>query len=348
MHIPISLLGERAEKIVDTRALIDSGAGGIFIDQNFARKLNLPMKELKTPLIARNVDGTFNKRGTIRHSVTLPLLINGRTQSTLFYVTGLGHQNILLGLPWLQETNPNIDWKKGEFRWRERWREIIKKCGRRTMTKKTEEPKKTKKRRRERKTKKDEMTISVAYLMEDEADEDGEPPVVWINAKTTTSQLLAAEEQSKHKKQTIEEILPPHYQQYRHLFQDSTADQFPPARPWDHEIKLKEGFEPEVFKTYALSPAEQEELSKFLEENLRLGRIRPSQSPMGSPFFFVAKKSGKLRPCQDYRYLNTWTVPNAYPLPRTDQLMDRLKGSKYFTKLDIKWGYNNVRIKEED
>ena len=158
--------------------------------------------------------------------------------------------------------------------------------------------------------------------MEDETDENEEHPVVWINAKTTTSQLLAAEEQSKHKKKTIDEILPSHYQQYRHLFQDSTADQFPPSRPWDHEIKLKEGFEPKVFKTYALSPAEQEELSKFLEENLRLGRIRPSQSPMGSPFFFVAKKSGKLCPCQDYRYLNTWTVPNTYLLPRTDQLMD--------------------------
>ena len=82
MHIPISLLGERAEKIVDTRALIDSGAGGIFIDQNFARKLDLPMKELKTPLTARNVDGTLNKKGTIRYSVQLPLLINGRTHST--------------------------------------------------------------------------------------------------------------------------------------------------------------------------------------------------------------------------------------------------------------------------
>ena len=184
--------------------------------------------------------------------------------------------------------------------------------------------------------------------MEDKVDEDGEPEVVWINAKTTTSQLLAAEEKEKQKKKMIDEILPPAYHKYKHLFEKSTTDAFPPDQPWDHEIKLKEGFEPKVFKTYALSPAESKELESFLEENLRLGRIRPSQSPMGSPFFFVAKKNGKLRPCQDYRYLNAWTVPNAYPLPRTDQLMDRLKGSKYFTKLDIKWGYNNVRIKEED
>ena len=275
MHIPISLLGERAEKIVDTRALIDSGAGGIFIDQNFARRLDLPMKELKTPLIARNVDGTFNKRGTIRYSVTLPLLINGRTQSTLFYVTGLGHQNILLGLPWLQEMNPDIDWKKGIFRWRKRWADIIKKCGRRKETKKIEDSKENeetkKKRRRRKKTKKNETTIAVAYLMEDKVGEDGEPEVVWINAKTTTSQLLAAEEKEKQKKKTIDEILPPAYHKYKHLFKKSTTDAFPPARPWDHKIKLKEGFEPKVFKTYALSPAESKELESFLEENLRLG-----------------------------------------------------------------------------
>lgn len=61
MHIPISLLSERTEKIVDTRALINSGAGGTFINQNFARRLNLPIKKLETPLIARNVDGTLNK-----------------------------------------------------------------------------------------------------------------------------------------------------------------------------------------------------------------------------------------------------------------------------------------------
>jgi len=348
MHIPISLLSESTEKIVDTRALIDSGARGTFIDQNFAKRLNLPMKKLETPLVARNVDGTLNKQGTIRYSIQLPLLINGRTQSTLFYVTGLGRQNILLGLPWLQEMNPDIDWKKGIFCWRKQWAEIIKRCGRKKETKKIEDQGRTKKKRK-KKAKKPKTTVTVAYLIEDRLDENGEPEIVWINAKTTTSQLLAAEENKKRKEKTIDEVLPPAYHQYKHLFEKSTTEAFPPARPWDHEIKLKEGFVPKVFKTYALSPAESKELSNFLEENLRLGRIRPSQSPMGSPFFFVAKKDGKkLRPCQDYRYLNAWTVPNACPLPRTDQLMDRLKGSKYFTKLDIKWGYNNVRIKEED
>jgi Reverse transcriptase (RNA-dependent DNA polymerase) len=65
---------------------------------------------------------------------------------------------------------------------------------------------------------------------------------------------------------------------------------------------------------------------------------------MASPFLFVKKKDGKLQPCQDYRYLNDWTVKNAYPLP----LISKIKGTKFFTKFDVRWGYNNVRIKAKD
>ena len=105
---------------------------------------------------------------------------------------------------------------------------------------------------------------------------------------------------------------------------------------------------PKYFKTYNLTPQEQIELDKFFKENTEKGYIRPSQSPMASPFFFVDKKDGKLRPCQDYRYLNEHTVKNAYPLPRITELLNKLKGAKYFTKLDVRWGYNNVRIKDGD
>jgi Reverse transcriptase (RNA-dependent DNA polymerase) len=69
---------------------------------------------------------------------------------------------------------------------------------------------------------------------------------------------------------------------------------------------------------------------------------------MASPFFFVKKKDRKLRPCQDYQYLNDWTVKNAYPLPLISEIMDKIKGTKFFTKFDVRWGYNNVRIKAED
>jgi len=98
-----------------------------------------------------------------------------------------------------------------------------------------------------------------------------------------------------------------------------------------------------------MSPGEQEKLDEFINENLCKKYIRPSKSPQASPFFFVSKKdSGKLRPCQDYQRLNNWTIKNAYPLPRVGNLLDKLKGAKYYTKFDLRWGYNNVRIKDGD
>ena len=98
-----------------------------------------------------------------------------------------------------------------------------------------------------------------------------------------------------------------------------------------------------------MSPHKQEKLEEFLEENLQKGYIRLSKSPNASPFFFISKKeSMKLRPCQDYRHLNEGTIKNAYPLPQVDDLLNKLKGAKHFTKLDLRWGYNNVRIKEGD
>jgi hypothetical protein len=110
----------------------------------------------------------------------------------------------------------------------------------------------------------------------------------------------------------------------------------------------KNHFKPRSCKTYPLSPNEQQELDSFLDENLKKGYIRPSKSPMASPFFFVKKKDGKLRPVQDYQELNKGTVKNAYPLLLIPELIDKLKNAQIFTKVDLRWGYNNVRIKEGD
>lgn len=115
----------------------------------------------------------------------------------------------------------------------------------------------------------------------------------------------------------------------------------PESLKWNH--KLKEDFSPKVYKVYQLSQPEHKALDTFLDNNLRKGYIRP---PIASPFFFVAKKDRKLRLCQDYQYLNSRIVKNAYPLPLIRSLLEQLNGTKYFTKLDICWGYNNIRIKE--
>ena len=97
---------------------------------------------------------------------------------------------------------------------------------------------------------------------------------------------------------------------------------------------------------YNLTPEEQTELDKFLKENLEKGYLRPSQSPMASPFFFVGKKDPGLRPCQDYRYLNEHTIKNAYPLPLISELLDKLKGACRFTKLDVRWCYDFRQLRQ--
>jgi hypothetical protein len=89
-------------------------------------------------------------------------------------------------------------------------------------------------------------------------------------------------------------------------------------------------------------------LDKWIKDNLSKGYIRPSSSPQASPFFFVGKKDGDLRPCQDYKYLNSWTVKNAYPIPLISEIIDKLKTARVFTKFDVRKGYNNIRIKDGD
>ena len=132
------------------------------------------------------------------------------------------------------------------------------------------------------------------------------------------------------------------------IFSEKTHNILPPHRPYDHTIDLKPSFIPKIAKVYPLNPKEQEACKAFIDEHLKTGRIVPSKSPQAAPFFFVVKKDGSLCPCQDYRYLNSHTVHNAYPLPLIPELIDDMKDSMIFTKFDVRWGFNNIRIREED
>jgi hypothetical protein len=97
-----------------------------------------------------------------------------------------------------------------------------------------------------------------------------------------------------------------------------------------------------------MTPIEQMEMDAFLEEALATGHIRQSRSPLRAPVFFIKKKDGKLHFVQDYQALNAITRKNEYPLSFIDDLIHWLKDACYFTKLDIRWGYNNVHIHEGD
>lgn len=188
--------------------------------------------------------------------------------------------------------------------------------------------------------------VTIAHTLRTTPETLGQDLVsMWINAKVNPAMAMAQRDAAEN---PTKAELPKEYQEFKDVFEKKAAERFPESRPYDHAIDLKPDFIPRDCKVYPLSPLEQEKMDEFLNENLRKGYIRPSKSPMASPFFFVGKKDGSLRPCQDYRYLNEGTVKNTYPLPLIAELVDQLKGSSIFTKLDLRSGYNNVRIKDGD
>ncbi|KAA0060279.1 pol protein [Cucumis melo var. makuwa] len=122
----------------------------------------------------------------------------------------------------------------------------------------------------------------------------------------------------------------------------------PPHREVEFAIELEPGTVPISRAPYRMAPAELKELKVQLQELLDKGFIRPSVSPRGAPVLFVKKKDGSMRLCIDYRELNKVTVKNRYPLPRIDDLFDQLQGATVFSKIDLRSGYHQLRIKDGD
>ena len=137
-------------------------------------------------------------------------------------------------------------------------------------------------------------------------------------------------------------------EEYKDVFPDKLPYGPPPKRIVDHEIETAPGEAPPHKSPYRLSVAELDELKRQINNLLDQGWIRPSTSPYGAPVLFIPKKDGKWRLCIDYRALNKITTKNRYPLPKVEELMDRLHGAQYFTKIDLASGYHQIRVKEAD
>ncbi|GKA19564.1 putative reverse transcriptase domain-containing protein [Tanacetum coccineum] len=135
--------------------------------------------------------------------------------------------------------------------------------------------------------------------------------------------------------------------EFPEVFPDDLSG-LPPIREIEFQIELIPGATPVAKSPYRLAPSELEELSGQLKELQDKGFIRPSSSPWGAPILFVKKKDGSFRMCIDYRELNKLTVKNRYPLPRIDDLFDQLQGSQFFSKIDLRSGYHQLRVHEDD
>jgi len=136
---------------------------------------------------------------------------------------------------------------------------------------------------------------------------------------------------------------------YGNVFSKHKSERMPLQKPYDHAIDFMEGAKlSKPAKVYLLSLVEKNSLDTWINEELRKGYIHLSTSPIVAPFFFVKKHNGSLRPIMDYRALNTITIKNCYPIPRIADLIESLSKASIFTKIDLRWGYNNVHIKEGD
>jgi Reverse transcriptase (RNA-dependent DNA polymerase). len=143
----------------------------------------------------------------------------------------------------------------------------------------------------------------------------------------------------------VEDI--PIVQEYPEVFPEDLTT-MPPKRKIEFRIDLAPGTAPIYKRPYRMAANELAEVKKQVDEQLQKGYIRPSTSPWGAPVIFVEKKDKTKRMCVDYRALNEVTIKNKYPLPRIDDLFDQLKGAKVFSKIDLRSGYHQLRIREED
>ncbi|GKB42445.1 putative reverse transcriptase domain-containing protein [Tanacetum coccineum] len=159
------------------------------------------------------------------------------------------------------------------------------------------------------------------------------------------AQISAKKEEDKSEGKQIKDV--PIIRDFPEVFPEDLPG-LPPARPVEFQIDLIPGAAPVARAPYRLAPSEMKELSEQLQELSDKGFIRPSSSPWGAPVLFVKKKDGSFRMCIDYRELNKLTVKNRYLLPRIDDLFDQLQGSSIYLKIDLRSGYHQLRVREQD
>ena len=257
-------------------SLVDSGATDNFIHTQKVRQLGLGTSLLDKPKRLFNVDDTQNKVGSVTWYIDLNVITNQEKQQMRFLVSDIGRESLILGYLWLAAFEPHFKWKEGTLNLQ--YLPIM--CQSIKPTRQQEDQQ--------------ERQAIVAQLKEE-----------------STNWSIATDLAIQAKPEPLDVVLSEVYRKYAPVFRKEEAQRFPPSHSWDHTIDFKSGAPDAIdCKVYPMTCAEDDALDKFIDEQLAKGYICSSISPYALSFFFIKKKDRKLRPVQDYRNINKWTVQN--------------------------------------
>ena len=321
------------------RFLFDTGASSSFISQSFVKKNNIFQHAMATPQPIQLA--ATNTILTAKRSVQITIELGKYKCQMEAIVCEIKEYDIIIGMNWFRQEQPQIQWNDP--------RKL-------TINKNTKKEATIIGEVNEANTinvakvdgKQSIMEISSLQLKRAIRRKDTELYLAFLQPKETTEKETTSvlDEKSKELQPSERELL----QRYVNIFSEKLPEGLPPSRPnIDHKIEFNSDVTtPPSRPPYRLSYAELKELRIQLDKLLETGKIRPSKSPYGAPVLFTKKKNGTLRMCVDYRALNKLTIKNNYPLPRIDDLFDRLQGMKVYSKLDFTAGYHQCRIAEDD
>ena len=363
-------------------ALVDCGADCNFVSSSFVAEHSLPLVAGGSSDTVTLADGRPQPATGVLSSVSVRL---GDYQDKLdFTATSLRGYDIILGMPWLVQYNPQVDWRGATVSFVDQHsrRQVLRTlaAGMRSVTSDSSSRPSVgspsvlnlvTSKQLSRQLRKGHLE-AIGWVFPDSNTRSEVPPSrsVPVPSMTYSIRLLepvheALTRRDHHvsavevtKRQTPDSRSPESaalssvrssiLSSYKDVFPSDLPPGLPPSREVDHRIELIPGAVPPSRPTYRLSATELEELKKQLEELTKAGFIQPSKSPFGAPILFVKKKDGTMRMCVDYRALNNVTIKNSYPLPHVDELFDRLQGAKYFSKIDLRSGYHQIRIDPQD
>ncbi|GJW47073.1 putative reverse transcriptase domain-containing protein [Tanacetum coccineum] len=296
--------------------LFDTGADRSFISTAFSSLINIAPTSLENCYDVELADGKLVEIDTIIRGCTLNFL--GHPFNIDLMPVELGSFDVIIGMDWLRRCHAVIvcDEKLVQIPY---GNETLTFCGNESSN-----------GRESRLT-----VISCSKAQEYMAK----------GCQVFLAQISAKKEEDKSERKQIKDV--PIVRDFPEVFPEDLPG-LPPARPVEFQIDLIPGAAPVARAPYRLAPSEMKELSEQLQELSDKGFIRPSSSPWGAPVLFVKKKDGSFRMCIDYRELNKLTVKNRYPLPRIDDLFDQLQGSSIYSKINMRSGYHQLRVREQD